>query len=70
MRVFGINVKELRGLSDTALKTRADELALELSIERRKIASTGVSSKVIKVRSIKRTIAKINTVLSERGAKG
>lgn len=67
--MFEINVKDLRPLSDTALKAKADELALELSIERRKIASTGVSSKVIKVRSIKRTIAKINTVLNERGAK-
>ena len=69
VKVFGINVKELRGLSDSALRVRSDELALELSIERRKIASTGVSSKIIKVRSIKRTIAKINTVLNERGAK-
>lgn len=66
--MFWINVKELRALSDAALRTKSEELALELSIERRKIASTGVTSKVIKVRSIKRTIAKINTVLSERGA--
>ena len=64
-----INIKELRGLSDSALGAKEKELALELSIERRKIASTGVSSKVIKVRSIKRTIAKINTILNERGAK-
>ncbi len=67
--MFRINVKELRSLQDSALKAKADELALELSIEKRKIASTGVSSKVIKVRSIKRTIAQINTILNERGAK-
>ena len=46
-----------------------DQLSLELSIERRKIASTGVSSKIVKNREIRRTIAKINTVLKERGAK-
>lgn len=64
-----IKVKELRSLSDSALKAKSNELALELAIERRKIVSTGVSSKVIKVRSIKRTIARIETILNERGVK-
>lgn len=45
------------------------QMELELSIERRKIASTGVSSKVFKNREIRRTIARINTVLNERGVK-
>jgi ribosomal protein L29 len=51
------------------LKGMLGQLTLELSIERRKIASTGVSSKVFKNREIRRTIAKINTVLKERGKK-
>ena len=45
------------------------QLQLELNTERRKIAATGVSSKSGKTRSIKRTIARINTVLKERGAR-
>ncbi|MCL5423908.1 MAG: 50S ribosomal protein L29 [Candidatus Marsarchaeota archaeon] len=48
---------------------KESELALELAIERRNIAATGVSSKIIKVRSIRRTIARIQTILKERGAK-
>ncbi len=46
-----------------------DSLELELSTERRKIASTGVSSKTGKSASIRKTIARIKTVLKERGAK-
>ena len=42
---------------------------LELNIEKRKTVSTGVSSKVFKNREIRRTIARINTVLNERGVK-
>ena len=67
--MFFINAKELRSLSDDALKAKTGELTLELAIEKRKIASTGVSSKSIKVRAIKRTVAKIKTILNERGAK-
>jgi ribosomal protein L29 len=51
------------------LKTTLNQLVLELNIEKRKIASTGVSSKVVKTREIRRTIARINTILKERGAK-
>ncbi len=51
------------------MKEKLDQLVLELNIERRKIASTGVSSKVVKTREIRRTIARINTILKERGAK-
>ncbi|HUC38567.1 MAG TPA: 50S ribosomal protein L29 [Candidatus Acidoferrum sp.] len=64
-----IKARELRSLSESALKTKLGELELELGIERRKIASTGVASKVVKTREIRRTIAKINTVLNEKGAK-
>ena len=60
--------KELRELQADALNKRLNELKLELSVEKRKIASTGVSSKVVKTRAIKRDIARINTILNERGA--
>ncbi len=64
-----MRIKELRGLSTEALKARLGELRLEGSIERRKIASTGVASKKgTKIRETKRTIAQILTLLKERGA--
>ncbi len=64
-----IKVNEIRSLPDAALKQKLNELALELGIEKRKIASTGVASKVVKTREIKRTIARILTILNERGKK-
>ncbi len=64
-----IKKKDIRNLSVDALKTTLGQLQLELNTERRKIASTGVASKSNKTRSIRRTIARINTVLTERGAK-
>ncbi len=64
-----IKVNEIRSLPDAALKQKLNELALELGIEKRKIASTGVASKVVKTREIKRTIARIQTILNERGKK-
>ncbi len=67
--MFLIKIKEIRALSDGALETTRENLVLELNIEKRKIASTGVSSKVVKTKEIRRTIARINTILKERGAK-
>lgn len=67
--MFLIKIKDIRTLSEDALKTTLGNLVLELNIEKRKIASTGVSSKVVKTREIRRTIARINTILKERGAK-
>ena len=64
-----IKIRDIRQQSDGVLNGMIGQLSLELSIERRKIASTGVSSKIVKNREIRRTIAKINTVLKERGAK-
>jgi ribosomal protein L29 len=64
-----IRVRDIRALPDNALHGKLQELNLELGIERRKIASTGVASKVVKTREIKRTIARIKTILKERGAK-
>jgi ribosomal protein L29 len=67
--VFLIKIKDIRALSEDSLKTTRGNLELELNIEKRKIASTGVSSKVVKTKEIRRTIARINTILKERGAK-
>lgn len=67
--MFHIKIKEIRALSNSALETTRENLVLELNIEKRKIASTGVSSKVVKTKDIRRTIARINTILNERGAK-
>lgn len=66
---MNIKVNEIRALPDAALKQKLNELALELGIEKRKIASTGVASKVVKTREIRRTMARIQTILKERGAK-
>ncbi|MCL5106121.1 MAG: 50S ribosomal protein L29 [Candidatus Marsarchaeota archaeon] len=42
-------------------------MELELSKERQKIKSTGVASKIVKSKEIRKTIAKIKTILSQRG---
>lgn len=67
--MFSIKIRDIRALSEESLKTTLGQLVLELNIERRKIASTGVSSKVVKTREMRRTIARINTILKERGAR-
>ena len=67
--VLHIKIRDIRALPDPTLKVKLNELELELGIEKRKIASTGVASKVVKTRQIKRTIARIKTILAERGAK-
>ena len=67
--VFYIKVKDIRALNNDSLKTTLNQLVLELNIEKRKTASTGVASKVVKTKEIRRTIARINTILNERGAK-
>jgi ribosomal protein L29 len=56
-------------LTVDALKSKRQQLSLDLSIERRKIASTGVQSKKVKVRELRRTMAQILTLLKEKGAK-
>ena len=62
-----IKIKEIRVLNQDALKAQLQDLELQLSVERRKIASTGVSSKVVKVRDLKRTRARILTIMKEKG---
>ncbi len=64
-----MKIKELRALSAEALTAKLKDLRLELGIEKRNIASTGVASKKIKAGEIKRTIAQILTLLKEKGVK-
>ncbi len=65
-----MKIGDIRTMQDNALKAKLDDMGLELAVERRKVASTGVASKVVKIREIRRTIARIQTVIKERGAKG
>lgn len=63
-----MKIKELRSLSVEALNAKLGELKLESGIERRKIQATGVASKKVKIKEIRRAIAQILTILKERGA--
>jgi large subunit ribosomal protein L29 len=65
--VLIIKINEIRALQNDALKEKLNELMLELFTEKRKIASTGVQSKVVKIREMRRTVARIKTVFRERG---
>lgn len=62
-----MKIKDLRALSTEALKVKLKDLRLDLGIEKRTIASTGVASKKIKSGEMKRTVAQILTLLKERG---
>jgi ribosomal protein L29 len=64
-----MKINDLRALSTDALNGRLKDLRLEMGIEKRNIASTGVASKKIKIREMRRTAARILTLLKERGAK-
>ena len=55
-------------MSIDALKAKLVDLRLELAIENRTIKQTGVASKKIKAKYMRRTIAQILTLLKERGA--
>jgi ribosomal protein L29 len=63
-----MKIKELRSLSTEVLNSRLSELRLEYAIEKRKVVSTGVSSKKVKMKEMRITIAQILTLLKERGA--
>jgi len=62
-------INELRAMSAEALQVKMQQLLLDLSIEKRKIAATGVQSKKVKVREMRRTRAQILTILKEKGVK-
>ncbi len=65
--MFYIKIKEIKNSDNNSLISKLDDLELELAKEKQKIKSTGVASKIVKSREIRRTIAKIKTILSERG---
>ena len=62
-----MHVNDLRAMSAEALRGKLQQLTLDLAIEKRKIAATGVQSKKVKVREMKRTRAQILTLLKEKG---
>lgn len=64
---MSIKIQDLKAMQNDALKSTLAQLTLELGIEKRKTAATGVASKVVKTREMRRTIARINTILKERG---
>ncbi len=64
-----MKIRDLKTLSDEALKAKLKDIRLDLGIEKRNIAATGVASKKIKSREMRRTIAQILTLLNQRGAK-
>jgi large subunit ribosomal protein L29 len=61
-----MHTRDLREMSSDALRGRLQQLDMDLAIERRKIAATGTASKKVKVRELRRTRAKILTLLNER----
>ncbi len=65
-----MHIKDLRNMPDDALKIKLNEVKFDLGIEKRKISSTGVASKKVKVRELKKTVAKILTILNERKRRG
>ncbi|MGC8629102.1 MAG: 50S ribosomal protein L29 [Candidatus Micrarchaeia archaeon] len=62
-----MHIKDLRSLTPDALQAKLSQVELDLSIERRKVASTGVQAKKAKIREMKKTIAQIKTLLKEKG---
>ncbi len=65
--MFYIKIKEIKNLENNGLISKLNDLELELSKEKQKIKSTGVASKIVKLREIRKTIARIKTILSQRG---
>lgn len=64
-----MRINDLRAMSSDALLSRMQQLELDYAIEKRKIQSTGVQSKKVKVREMRRVKAQILTLLKERGVK-
>jgi ribosomal protein L29 len=62
-----MRIKELRAMSVEMLKNTQQQLTLNLSIEKRKVAATGVQGKKVKIRELRRSIAQILTLLKEKG---
>ena len=62
-----MRIKELRAMSVDMLKNKLQQLTLDLSIAKRKIAATGVQGKKVKVREMRRSRAQVLTLLKEKG---
>ncbi|MDF2957333.1 MAG: Ribosomal protein L29 [Candidatus Alkanophagales archaeon MCA70_species_1] len=61
-----LRMDEIRKMSDAELREELRELSMELLRERTKIAAGGALENPGRVREIRRTIARIKTVLEER----
>jgi len=61
-----VKKKDLRAMGEGELKEKKQELETELSRERGAIASGTRAENPGKVREMRRTIARINTILNER----
>ncbi|MDJ0269393.1 MAG: 50S ribosomal protein L29 [Aigarchaeota archaeon] len=59
-------VKELRRLSTEELREKLDQLLAELRTVRTEIAMGGAVAKPARARNIRRTIARVKTILRER----
>ena len=69
MSDINMKMNDVRKMSDDELKSRINELKLDLGIEKRKQVSTGVASKKNKSKEMRRSVAQALTVLRQRGAK-
>jgi large subunit ribosomal protein L29 len=59
--------KELRAMKNEELFEKLNKLRIEEAIEKRKRVATGKLTKGSKLRETRRTIARILTILHERG---
>ncbi|MBI4019979.1 MAG: 50S ribosomal protein L29 [Candidatus Aenigmarchaeota archaeon] len=64
-----LRVKEIRRLETKDIEKRANELKLELTKERAQIAIGASTSSPGRIREIRRTLARINTIKRESAAK-
>lgn len=61
-----LKTEEMRDMSTEELRDRIEELRLELAKERGQVEIGGVPENTGKMGEIKKTIARIKTVISER----
>lgn len=64
-----IRLEELRGMSEEALKAKLSELELEVSREKGVIKRTGKPTNPGKFREMKKVIARIKTIMKQKGIK-
>ncbi|MFP4045483.1 MAG: 50S ribosomal protein L29 [Candidatus Aenigmatarchaeota archaeon] len=59
-------IDELREMDKSGLEEKKEELKLEIAKERAQIEIGGVPENPGKIKAMKKTIARINTILNER----